>query len=73
VSHAVAAATREIDLVREYRARLVTDVVTGKVDVREAAARVPEEPMDAEPIEEIGPVEESENSELEAATEEADA
>ena len=28
---------------REYRTRLVADVVTGKLDVREAAARLPEE------------------------------
>lgn len=34
---------REIDLLREYRTRLVADVVTGKLDVREAAARIPEE------------------------------
>jgi type I restriction enzyme S subunit len=38
---------REIDLLREYRTRLVADVVTGKLDVREAAARLPdEEPPD---------------------------
>ena len=34
---------REIDLLRGYRTRLVADVVTGKVDVREAAAHLPEE------------------------------
>ena len=34
---------REIDLLREYRTRLVADVVTGKLDVREAAARLPDE------------------------------
>ena len=34
---------REIDLIREYRTRLVADVVAGKLDVREAAAQVPEE------------------------------
>lgn len=38
---------REIQLLREYRTRLVADVVTGKLDVREAAARLPEEvPLD---------------------------
>lgn len=38
---------KEIDLLREYRTRLVADVVTGKLDVREAAARLPEEaPLD---------------------------
>lgn len=31
----------EIELIREFRARLVADVVTGKLDVREAAARLP--------------------------------
>jgi type I restriction enzyme, S subunit len=41
-------AEREIDLLREYRTRLVVDVVTGKLDVREAAAQVPDEaPPDA--------------------------
>ena len=32
----------QIDLLREYRTRLIADVVTGKLDVREAAARLPE-------------------------------
>ena len=35
--------TRQIDLIREYRTRLIADVVTGKLDAREAAARLPEE------------------------------
>lgn len=35
---------REISLIREYRTRLVADVVTGKVDVRAAAAALPDEP-----------------------------
>ena len=30
-------------LLREYRTRLIADVVTGKLDVREAAARLPED------------------------------
>ncbi len=34
---------REIDLLRESRTRLVADVVTGKLDVRAAAARLPDE------------------------------
>ncbi|AKB74647.1 Type I restriction-modification system, specificity subunit S [Methanosarcina lacustris Z-7289] len=36
-------AHREISLLREYRTRLIADVVTGKLDVREAAANLPEE------------------------------
>ena len=32
----------EVDLLREYRTRLIADVVTGNLDVREAAAKLPE-------------------------------
>jgi type I restriction enzyme, S subunit len=34
--------TREIALLREYRTRLIADIVTGRLDVREAAAQLPE-------------------------------
>ena len=37
---------QEVLLLRELRDRLITDVVTGKVDVREAAARLPAESTD---------------------------
>jgi type I restriction enzyme S subunit len=38
---------REITLLREYRTRLVADVVTGKLDVRAVAASLPDEaPLD---------------------------
>ena len=43
VVDAITRIEREIDLLREYRTRLVADVVTGKLDVREAAARLPDE------------------------------
>lgn len=36
---------REIDLLREYRTRMIADVVTGKLDVRESAARLPDEAL----------------------------
>ena len=39
---AVTRAESEISLLREYRTRLIADVVTGKLDVRDAAARLPE-------------------------------
>ena len=45
---AISRLEREIELLREYRTRLVADVVTGKLDVREAAAVLPDEaPLDA--------------------------
>ena len=57
---AIDRASREIDLSHEYRTRLIADVVTGKLDVREAAAQLPEEdvPSDSEGSEEHGVEEE---------------
>ncbi len=47
-------ARREIDLIREYRTRLISDVVTGKVDVREVA------PAETQPKTELNALEDSE-------------
>jgi len=38
----------EVDLLREYRTRLIADVVTGKLDVREAAAKLPDAAVELE-------------------------
>lgn len=43
VNIAITRLEREIELLREYRTRLIADVVTGKLDVREAAAKLPAE------------------------------
>ena len=40
--HAIRRTYRQIELLQEYRTRLVADVVTGKLDVRGASARSPE-------------------------------
>lgn len=50
---------REIELLQEYRIRLISDVVTGKLDVREVTKSLPAETM-AEPIEDISEVEDEE-------------
>ena len=42
IIRAVARTDREIELLREYRTRLISDVVTGKLDVREAASALQE-------------------------------
>ena len=34
---------------REYRERLIADIVTGKLDVRKATAKLPEEEVDELP------------------------
>lgn len=51
LDQAIARAQAEISLLREYRTRLIADVVTGKLDVREAAARLPEPEAEALPEE----------------------
>ena len=43
IDAAIARARRRIELVQEYRTRLIADMVTGKLDVRDAAAQLPEE------------------------------
>jgi type I restriction enzyme S subunit len=43
---AIARTKREIALMQEYRTRLTADLVTGKLDVREAAAKLPEPPAE---------------------------
>lgn len=48
LNKAIGRIEREIDLIREYRTRLIADVVTGKLDVR-AAAALPEELAEIEP------------------------
>nr|WP_281432434.1 restriction endonuclease subunit S [Desulfatitalea alkaliphila] len=42
VDMAISRTKQEIELLNEYRTRLIADVVTGKLDVREAAAALPE-------------------------------
>ena len=64
---------REIDLIREYRTRLIADVVTGKVDVRGLAAGLPEVEA-AEPLDELSmEVEATMDEDPELAEEEAGA
>lgn len=54
LADAVTHARQEIALIREYRARLFADVVTGKLDVREAAAAVPDvDPLGAKDTDEV--------------------
>lgn len=43
LSAAANRADGEVALLREYRTRLIADIVTGKLDVRDAAARLPDD------------------------------
>jgi type I restriction enzyme S subunit len=77
ITRSTGTAQREIVLLREYRTRLIADVVTGKLDVREAAARLPDEAEESGPLDEVQVLpEDSENGEgadLEGIPEEAEA
>jgi len=68
---------REITLMREYRTRLIADVVTGKLDVREAAATLPDEANEREEFDGVEVVadgdEAAEDADLEVTVEEAEA
>jgi type I restriction enzyme S subunit len=57
VERAHAAIIKEIALLKEYRTRLISDVVTGKLDVREQAANLPEiDPMELAVVSSTGAV-----------------
>lgn len=58
ISNVIIQTEREIDLLREYRIRLIADVVTGKLDVREAAKLIPDEPEEPVATDEADPDEE---------------
>ena len=66
MSSAIVDVERELCLVGEYRTRLIADVVTGKLDVREAAARLPDGAPEPEPLEDsddiAGAVDEAESA-----------
>jgi len=70
-SNIIGKAKFEISLFREFNVRLIADVITGKVDVREVAARLPQEVPESESLDEIEEVPQDESaaddSELEAA------
>ena len=53
IDTAIANTRREIDLLREYRTRLIADVVTGQADVRAAAAGLGEEVDETKPGDQI--------------------
>lgn len=74
LTHGAQTAQREISLLREYRTRLIADVVTGKLDVREAALRLPGEVDEPEPLGEAeADAEDATADDLDTTPEEAEA
>ena len=64
INKAIARARTQIELLEEYRTRLIADVATGKLDVREVAAQLPEEPDDQDRIEGDGQLTEGMDKDL---------
>ena len=54
IDAAIARARRQIELVQEYRTRVIADLVTGKLDVREAATQLSDESGEEGAIDEDG-------------------
>lgn len=65
LSAAIARTEREISLMQEYRTRLAADIVAGKLDVREAAATLPDSKLNtvAAPDKPLDETETEENDE----------
>ncbi len=64
---AISRLEREIELLREYRTRLVGDVVTGKLDVRAGAAKLSDETLTQTGEDEVDLEDETEVADIEAA------
>ncbi|QQS06121.1 MAG: restriction endonuclease subunit S [Fibrobacterota bacterium] len=67
IDEAISRLESEIDLLREYRTRLVSDVVTGKLDVREAAAKLPPEVEESDSVAESEDLDELDDEVVEEA------
>ena len=63
ISAAAANANREIALLQEFGTRLIADVVTGKLDIREVAASLPERADGPEPLGEADGADEFQDTE----------
>jgi type I restriction enzyme S subunit len=59
-------AESEIDLMREFRTRLIADVVTGRLDVREVAAHLSDEVVEPAPLDDVDALVEGDGLENEA-------
>ena len=64
IDTAIARGRRQLELLQEYRTRLIADVVTGKLDVRDVAAQLVDQTDDQDPIEEDGPLTEGMDKDL---------
>ena len=58
IDHQISQTHRAVKLMLEYRTRLIADVVTGKIDVHDAASRLPIKEKTVEKIEDSEDVEE---------------
>ena len=67
IERTVEDAVREIALLREYRTRLIADVVTGKLDVRSTAARLADEAPPEAAEDDADVIDDTEGADEEAA------
>jgi type I restriction enzyme, S subunit len=72
INIAIARTELEIALMQEYRTRLTADIVTGKLDVREAAAQLPEETDEMQLLDDAEALADIENTTNDLAPEESE-
>jgi type I restriction enzyme S subunit len=73
INTAIATAGKEVDLLRQYRTRLITDVVTGKLDARNVQLQELEGAEEVETLTDVEDEELEDSEELVAVEESADA
>ena len=64
IALAIDQSNREISVLREYRTRLIADVVTGQLDVREAAAAILQETDAPTQVKGTGAMEREDSTEM---------
>ena len=72
IDAAIGRARRQIEMLQEHRSRLIADVVTGKLEVRAAAAQLPAEAGGPDPVEVGRPLGEDVDGDHYDATESAE-
>jgi type I restriction enzyme, S subunit len=66
LNNLIARTEREISLMQEFRTRLIADIVTGKLDVREAVAKLQDQPITVEHVEDVNELDDEILEEIES-------
>src|SRR5262249_6090546 len=71
ISRAIESARNELSLLKQFRTRLIADLITGKLDVTRATAKLPDERPEPTPLDEREDLAQDESTEMEIEAQEA--